>query len=372
MGVGGILLIPTLVWLGGLPIHQATATALFSFLFTGVAGTWMFQRRGSIDWNITLPLLAGALIFSYLGAMAKAMVNAAALELIIALIIVFAGAYILLHRRRENGGYRDGRSRGQQLLLMIVGALAGFGSGLSGAGGPLFSVPMMLVLGFFPLAAIGASQVLQIVSALSGTLGNLQFGSIDFVFAAWITLFELAGCGGGSTRCARRQRHPSAANRRGLVRADGPAHAGAHPVHGRGSGIEPYALLRGAALGRQDGVAQEHGNGHRTDAAGDGRDPAGARERRAVVHVADEFALGRAVDADIDHRRTGLDHVAADGQRLAHGCDQHVGAAGVCWARSLVCEWHSVTVAPPAAAAVRRACPRYCCARPPPPPVRAD
>jgi uncharacterized membrane protein YfcA len=33
-------------------------------LFTGLAGTWLFQRRGSIDWNLTLPVLAGALIFS--------------------------------------------------------------------------------------------------------------------------------------------------------------------------------------------------------------------------------------------------------------------------------------------------------------------
>jgi len=198
VGVGGILLIPTLVWLGGVPIHQATATALFSFLFTGLAGTWLFQRRGSIDWNITRPVLAGALVFSYLGARVNAMVDAHALTLIIALIIVFAGAYILLPARREHAGYRDGRSRRQQLLLLIVGALAGFGSGLSGAGGPLFSVPMMLVLGFVPLAAIGASQVLQIVAALFGTLGNLQFGSIDFLLAAWITLFELAGAVAGA------------------------------------------------------------------------------------------------------------------------------------------------------------------------------
>jgi uncharacterized membrane protein YfcA len=198
VGIGGVLLIPTLIWLGGVPIHQATATALLSFLFTGLAGTWLFQRRGSIDWNITLPVLAGALIFSYLGARVNAMVNAHALTLIIALIIVFAGAYILLPSQREPAGYRDGRSRRQQLLLMVVGALAGFGSGLSGAGGPLFSVPMMLALGFAPLAAIGASQVLQIVAALFGTLGNLQFGAIDFLLAAWITLFELAGAVAGA------------------------------------------------------------------------------------------------------------------------------------------------------------------------------
>ena len=198
VGVGGILLIPTLVWLGGVPIHQATATALFSFLFTGLAGTWLFKRRGSIDWNITRPVLAGAVLFSYLGAMVNAMVNAHALTLIIALIIAFAGAYILLPVRREKAaGYRDGRSGRQQFLLLMVGAIAGFGSGLSGAGGPLFSVPMMLVLGFVPLAAIGASQVLQIVAALFGTLGNLQFGSIDFLLAGWITLFELVGAVAG-------------------------------------------------------------------------------------------------------------------------------------------------------------------------------
>ncbi len=193
VGVGGVLLIPALIWLGGVPIHLATATALFSFLFTGFAGTWLFQRRGSIDWIVTRPVLAGALIFSYLGARVKAMVDADALTLIIALIIVFAGIYVLLPARREHGGYRDGRSRAQQFLLLIVGALAGFGSGISGAGGPLFSVPLMLALGFVPLVAIGTSQVLQIVAALSGTLGNLQGGAIDFLLAGWISLFELAG-----------------------------------------------------------------------------------------------------------------------------------------------------------------------------------
>lgn len=193
VGVGGILLIPAMVWLGAIPIHQATATALFSFLFTGLLGTWLFQRRGSIDWHITRPLLAGALMFSYLGARTNALADVRALALIIALVILFAGIYILLPARSRKVVQRDGRSRAQQFLLFLVGAVAGFGSGLSGAGGPLFSVPMMLMLGFPPLSVVGAGQVLQIAAALSGTLGNLQFGAIDFAFAAWLTLFELAG-----------------------------------------------------------------------------------------------------------------------------------------------------------------------------------
>lgn len=201
VGVGGILLIPALVLLGGLGIHQATATALFSFFFTGVLGTWLFQRRGSIDWNMTVPVCAGAVVFSYLGAMVNSMVDAKMLALIIALTIVLAGAYILLPVRAGVAQLRDGTSTAQQLLLLTVGAAAGFGSGVSGAGGPLFSVPMMLVLRFVPLAAIGTSQVLQIIAAVSGTIGNLRYGSIDFLTAAWITLFELAGVVAG-TRAA--------------------------------------------------------------------------------------------------------------------------------------------------------------------------
>jgi uncharacterized membrane protein YfcA len=93
----------------------------------------------------------------------------------------------------ERAAARDGGSPGDATTLVVVGAAAGFGSGLSGAGGPLFSVPMMVLLGFSPLAAIGVSQVLQIVAAASGSLSSMQDGRIHFAIAAWVTVFELAG-----------------------------------------------------------------------------------------------------------------------------------------------------------------------------------
>jgi len=192
VGVGGILLIPALTYLGGLTVHTAAATALFTFVFTGILGTVLFQRRGSIDWRITRPVCAGAVVFSVLGAWAASRIDARPLALLIAAIIVFAGLYILLpSARREH--FRDGRTPGERALLAGVGAVSGFGSGLSGAGGPLFSVPMMVLAGFVPLAAVGTSQVLQIVAAVFGTAGNLTYGQIDLKVAGLITGFELAG-----------------------------------------------------------------------------------------------------------------------------------------------------------------------------------
>src|SRR5256885_1612639 len=47
------------------------------------------------------------------------------------------------------------------------------------------------------LTAIGVSQVLQIVAALSGSAASFQDGRIDFGLAAWVALFELAGVAAG-------------------------------------------------------------------------------------------------------------------------------------------------------------------------------
>jgi uncharacterized protein len=177
---------------GGMTIHQAAATALFTFLFTGILGTWLYQRRRSIDWRMTLPVCAGAVVFGYLGAIAAARIDPRPLSIIIALIIVAAGVYIFVPPA-SGRPHRDGRGVREQTLLAAVGAASGFGSGFSGAGGPLFCVPIMVILGYVPLTAVATSQVLQIIAAVSGTLGNLRHGFIDFTIAALVTVFELLG-----------------------------------------------------------------------------------------------------------------------------------------------------------------------------------
>jgi len=193
VGVGGILLIPALTYLGGVPIHTATATALFTFAFTGVLGTVLFQRRGSIDWRLAVPVCTGAVVASVLGAWVNSLIDARPLGLVIAAIIVASGFYILRSGPEREDARRDARTPGSSTLLTGIGVASGFGSGLSGAGGPLFSVPLMVMTGFVPLAAVGVSQVLQIVAAVFGTAGNLAFGRIDFALAAWLLAFELVG-----------------------------------------------------------------------------------------------------------------------------------------------------------------------------------
>jgi uncharacterized membrane protein YfcA len=193
VGVGGILLIPALNLVGGLPIRQAMATALFSFILTGVIGTWLFQRRGSIDWNVTVPVCLGSGLFGFAGAWANSKIDARALSLMLSLMIAFAGVYTLTSHGLDPRAPLQGRPRMRQALLIGIGAVAGFGSGLTGVGGPALSVPIMVAFRFPPLTAIATSQVIQIIAAVSGTAGNLQYGSIDFAIGAWAALSAAVG-----------------------------------------------------------------------------------------------------------------------------------------------------------------------------------
>jgi uncharacterized protein len=196
-GVGGVLLIPALQMLTPLTVHASMATALFTFVFTGIVGTVLFQRRGSIDWGLTVPLCAGGALFGIVGAWAAARLDGRVLTLVLAVLIVLAGVYTVVGGRAATSTPFAGQPGRRRVVLFTIGALTGFGSGLTGVGGPALAVPMMVLLGFPAIVAVGASQVVQIVAAVSGSLGHLGEGTIDFTLAAWLTGFEVAGVVGG-------------------------------------------------------------------------------------------------------------------------------------------------------------------------------
>jgi uncharacterized membrane protein YfcA len=171
------------------------ATALFTFFFTGVSGALLFQRRGSIHWDLTIPVCVGALLCGFLGAWTNAHLKAPILTVILAAIIMFAGIYTLraATRATEHEAALHGNRNGQMALLTAIGGFVGFGSGLTGVGGPAISVPLMVMFGFAPLPTIGVGQVVQIVASISGSAANMRYGTIDFGLAVPVTIAQLVG-----------------------------------------------------------------------------------------------------------------------------------------------------------------------------------
>lgn len=188
IGVGGVILVPALVYLGGVEVHVAIASCMLSYLFSGGLGAIMYARRGSIRWSMASWLCVGAMPGAFLGAAALSLAPGKLLELIIAVLVIFAGVNALLKRAASSGEACLGHGR-----LAAIGLVSGFGSALSGTGGPLILVPLLVWLQVPALTAVGLSQVIQVPIAVLATIGNVTYGHIDWGLGTAIAVLLMLG-----------------------------------------------------------------------------------------------------------------------------------------------------------------------------------
>jgi uncharacterized membrane protein YfcA len=191
-GVGGFFMPPALMLLMHMDIHQGMALSLFTFIFTGVTGTLYFHRKGSMDWTLARPVCLGAAATGFAGAWIGHHLDTTSLSSVLAAVIFLVGMYTSGVCGQAALAMPEG-ARQRWLILAAIGVVTGFFSGLAGIGGQVLSVPLMVLCGYPVLTAIGVGQALQTVGALSGSLANLHYASIDFGLAAFIDVFEIAG-----------------------------------------------------------------------------------------------------------------------------------------------------------------------------------
>ena len=154
IGIGGVILVPLLSFVLGFDLHFAMAASSLSFLFPGIVGTLTYANKGSIVWEKVLWLSVGIIPAALLGARVNSNLNTDVLVLIVAGLIAFSGINVFINRQNESGVIPDfGKP-----LLILIGALVGFGSSLTGTGGPVLLVPILITLHYPALKSIGISQ----------------------------------------------------------------------------------------------------------------------------------------------------------------------------------------------------------------------
>ncbi|MDA0305990.1 MAG: sulfite exporter TauE/SafE family protein [Proteobacteria bacterium] len=189
IGIGGILLVPMLTVVFGLGVHEAIGAAMFSYMFSGVVGAVLYARKGSIRWNMAFWLFAGAIPAAFAGAFLSSVISSRGLELFIALLVIFAGANAVFSRGKDDKEERtlDGPA------LIGIGAVTGVGSALSGTGGPLVLVPILVWLKVPVLTAVGLSQAVQLPIAALATAGNFIYGSVNMAVGVTLALALMIG-----------------------------------------------------------------------------------------------------------------------------------------------------------------------------------
>jgi uncharacterized protein len=189
VGIGGVLLAPAIATLFGRDIHDAVSLSLASFVLAGAVAAVHSRRSGRSlergDWYLLGALVPGALI----GSLVTPFIPASALAIIIAICIVLAGFWCL----RGDASDQTARKGVGAAALVSLGVGAGVASVISGTGGPLILVPMLLAVGIELRRTLAVSQVAQLPVASTATLTNGLTGSLDFTAAALMSVAVVAG-----------------------------------------------------------------------------------------------------------------------------------------------------------------------------------
>ena len=177
-GIGGVILVPLLVYVAGIDIHTSIAASVAAFFVSGLVGTVVYSQRGIIQWPDFVSVCVGAIPGALLGAYVLPKIESHFLTLFIALVLILSAVRQFLHSGSSNL-VNPTRNR-PKYQLAFVGLVTGFLSVLSGTGGPLVLLPLLTWLSVPLITAIGLSQVIQLPIASFATLGNVLNSLIDW------------------------------------------------------------------------------------------------------------------------------------------------------------------------------------------------
>ena len=197
-------MLPALTTVLQLDVGRAVAATSGAFLATGLftaidVGRTPAARRSVRD---DLPLHAAAFVGAGLGAFAVHLVPAGSVRLWIAALAFLSGVHALVgaFARRERAVAAWPRA---PLALASIGLAVGFGSGLSGTGGPILLLPVLLLMRQDLARSVATALVLQVPIALASTGAHALLGALDVPLAAAIAVGLSAGVWLGR-RLARR------------------------------------------------------------------------------------------------------------------------------------------------------------------------
>lgn len=201
VGPGGVLPTIGMFLLTGLSPSTIAGTAIATHIGTGALGTAAFARSGQLKDGPTrrtaLLLAATALVGTPLGVLLNTRVSGREFGLLLACAVTVTGALVWVRDRRQRRAPTDTLSlSGEQIsttLAVVVGLTVSVVAGLFGLGGPMLSVPLLIVCGLPVLSALAAAQAQSVVIAVIGTIGFAVHGSVDWALAVVVGLPELAG-----------------------------------------------------------------------------------------------------------------------------------------------------------------------------------
>lgn len=189
-GIGGVLMVPALVAIEYLDPHKAIAATSVAFALMGALAYLRFRHEGR-------PMVGGPTLLiatapgAALGGLLVHLITAAHLMTALALLLIGSGVHGLM---RPGHGDATELSR---VPMAVIGFFVGLGSALTGTGGAVLLVPILLALRQPVQATIASSIAIQLPIGGFGVIGHLAARAVEPLLAVQLSVLLVAGAAAG-------------------------------------------------------------------------------------------------------------------------------------------------------------------------------
>lgn len=176
-GIGAaVALVPTLHWLG-LPLLVAKPTGLLVNTLSMTGASVSNIRAKQLDFRLGVPIIVSSFLLAPLGAWSSHWISKSVVLAVFSLFLVFSGMMLIFFRA---GKFEDQYREDRPILApTLIGAVAGYLSGLLGVGGGGLIAPLLIMLGFNPKKVAVITAFVVPFSSLSGLAAYLAMGHAD-------------------------------------------------------------------------------------------------------------------------------------------------------------------------------------------------
>ena len=158
----------------GAPVNVAIGTAMFALVFSAPVAAYAAVRRVRLAVSPVAWLCVAAALGAIVGTVTLDWLPGHLLRLLVAAAALVSGLHALFSRERSAGPHWLGNT-----TLASLGLLVGWASAITGTGGPILMIPVLLLLGVPVPSAVGLALAAHVPIVYTASVVNYLAGRID-------------------------------------------------------------------------------------------------------------------------------------------------------------------------------------------------
>ena len=183
-GGGSTYLALMLIW--DIPYYIFPILALICNIIVVSGNSINYVRSGNLNLKLLTPYLIGSIPFAFFGASIS--ITKELFEILLFVILIIAGIFLLI----ESNSFNDDQIKINsipKIILLLIGSIIGFISGIIGIGGGIFLSPILFLMkAGYPKQIATTASLFILINSIFGVAGQL---TKDVVFDEFLNFWPL-------------------------------------------------------------------------------------------------------------------------------------------------------------------------------------